>query len=148
MTVCPADWKPGERTIIADSEKSMDYFSGVAEHEGDGADYKGVVSVTSRKEYDTLVNADKPSVVDFMAPWCGKCRMIAPLVSELALKHPDLTFVKVDTTRDGFQGLSEELGVKALPAFKFFRGGQEVVDQVVGYKKRPLEEAVEKLSSL
>lgn len=144
--VCPADWKPGSKTIVADPDKSMEYFSGVADHADSDDPYRGVVSVTSRKEYDAAVNGDKPAVVDFMAPWCGKCRMIAPLVSQLAAKHPELTFVKVDTTHEGLQGLSDEAGVKALPAFKFFKGGQEVVEQVVGYKKKPLEEAVAKLA--
>ncbi|GBF99123.1 thioredoxin-dependent peroxide reductase [Raphidocelis subcapitata] len=144
--VCPADWKPGDRTIVADPERSLDYFSGVPDHMGDEDEYKGVASIASRAEFDALVAGDKPVVVDFMAPWCGKCRMIAPLVSSLAAKHPDLVFAKVDTTKDGLSTLTDELGVKGLPAFKFYRGGKEVVDQVVGYKRKPLEEAVEKLS--
>lgn len=144
--VCPADWKPGERTIVADPDRSMEYFSQVAEHSSDGGEYAGVASVSSRAEYDAAISGDRPAVVDYMAPWCGKCRMIAPLVSELAAKHPDLAFVKVDTTLEPLAGLAEEVGVKALPAFKFFRGGKEVVDQVVGYKRKPLEVAVEKLA--
>ncbi len=59
-----------------------------------------------------------------MAPWCGKCRMIAPFVEELAQKHPELSFAKFDTTAEPLEGLSAELGVKALPVFKFFKDGK------------------------
>lgn len=82
-----------------------------------------------------------------MAGWCGKCKMIAPLVSQLAARHPDLTFARVDTSAsDELAALADELGVKALPAFKFYRGGREARGAVVGYKRKPLEEAVEALS--
>jgi thiol-disulfide isomerase/thioredoxin len=85
-------------------------------------------------------------VIDFFAPWCGKCRMLAPYVDELLEAHRDITFAKFDTTHEALEALSGELGVKALPAFKFFRGGKEAVPQVVGYKKKPLGEAVAALA--
>lgn len=53
---------------------------------------------------------------------------------------------KFDTTAAPLEALSAELGVKALPAFKFYRGGKEAETQVLGYKKAPLEEAVRKLA--
>jgi thioredoxin-related protein len=55
-------------------------------------------------------------------------------------------FAKVETTREELSSLSDELGVKSLPAFKFYRNGKEVVGEVVGYKRKPLEDAVEALS--
>lgn len=85
-------------------------------------------------------------VVDFFAPWCGKCRMLAPYVDELQAAHPGITFAKFDTTHEALEGFAGELGVKALPAFRFFKGGKEVVPQVAGYKKKPLGEAVEALA--
>jgi thioredoxin 1 len=86
--------------------------------------------------------------VDFMAGWCGKCRMLAPFVEKLQADHPDISFLKFDTTREELEQLAASLGVKALPAFKFFKGGKEVVQEVVGYKKKPLEEAVVSLSQM
>ena len=75
--------------------------------------------------------------------------MIAPLVEELASRHAGaITFAKVDTTADALEGFIAELGVKALPAFKFFKGGAEAVPQVTGYKRKPLEEAVAKLAAM
>lgn len=49
-----------------------------------------LVPVKSRRDFENLVSGQSPVVVDFMAPWCGKCRMIAPFVDELAEKHPNM----------------------------------------------------------
>jgi peroxiredoxin (alkyl hydroperoxide reductase subunit C) len=57
-------------------------------------------------------------------------------------------FAKFDTTQEQLESLSGELGIKALPVFKFYKGGREVLEQVVGYKKKPLEQAVKKLSTM
>lgn len=46
--------------------------------------------IHSRRDFEQLIKGDKPVVVDFMAPWCGKCRMIAPFVDELSEKYPDM----------------------------------------------------------
>jgi thiol-disulfide isomerase/thioredoxin len=52
--------------------------------------YRGVASLATRAEFQAAIRDDRPTVVDFMAAWCGKCRQLAPLVSQLAAKHPDL----------------------------------------------------------
>lgn len=46
--------------------------------------------INNKRDFEALINGPKPVVVDFMAPWCGKCRMIAPFVDELAEKHPNM----------------------------------------------------------
>jgi hypothetical protein len=56
------------------------------------------------------------------------------------------TFAKFDTTQENLESLSGKLGVKALPAFKFYKGGKEVHAEVTGYKKKPLEDAVKQLA--
>lgn len=147
--VCPANWKPGDKTMIADPDKSLEYFSSVAEQDGGDMGRK-LQPISSRAQYESLVAASssRPLVVDFYAPWCGKCRMIAPLLDELVDKHPGVTFAKFDTSASALEQFAAELGVKALPAFKFFKGGKEVLEPVTGYKKRPLEDAVGKLGSL
>lgn len=142
--VCPANWKPGDKTMIADPDGSMDYFSTLDEEDDFAAK---LTPIKSKSDYEALISSGKPVVVDFMAPWCGKCRMIAPLVDSLVDQYPDVTFAKFDTTVEGMDILSAELGVKALPVFKFFKGGKEVVPEVIGYKKKPLEQAVSHLAS-
>jgi len=82
------------------------------------------------------------------SPWCGKCRMISPLLEELAAKHPDIVFAKLDTTAEPVEAIAAELGVKALPAFHFYGGDGSVArPPVMGYKRRPLEEAVESMAA-
>jgi thiol-disulfide isomerase/thioredoxin len=85
--------------------------------------------------------------LDLFAPWCGKCRMISPLVEELAAKHSTtVDFVKLDTTAEPVEAIAQELGVKALPAFHFYGAdGKPALPAVTGYKRRPLEEAVAEL---
>jgi len=145
--VCPANWKPGEKTMVADPERSMEYFSQL--EEGPSDDFNlNLVPIKNKKEFDALINGDKPVVIDFYAPWCGKCRMISPFVDDMANQNPNLVFAKFDTTQEPLEALSHELGVKALPVFKFYKDGKEVINQVIGYKKRPLEDAVRRLASM
>lgn len=83
-----------------------------------------------------------------MAPWCGKCRMLAPHVEALQTEHPGVTFFKFDTSKDGLDSLARDIGVSALPVFRFYKDGKEAVSDVIGYKKKPLQDAVEKLAAL
>ena len=46
--------------------------------------------IKNKKEFDALINGDKPVVIDFYAPWCGKCRMISPFVDDMANQNPNL----------------------------------------------------------
>lgn len=144
--VCPANWKPGEKTMVADTDASMAYFSTLKE-EAEGDEMAAKLSpIKDSKAFDQLINSGKQVVVDFYAPWCGKCRQISPFLNELVDKYPDVTFAKFDTTQENLESLSAKLGVKALPAFKFYKGGKEVHTEVVGYKKKPLEDAVKQLA--
>ena len=73
---------------------------------------------------------DGVTMVDFWAPWCGPCRMIAPVVEELAEDFDGkATIAKVNT--DEQQDLAVKYGIRSIPAILFFKDG-EVVDQMVG----------------
>jgi thiol-disulfide isomerase/thioredoxin len=156
--VCPAGWKPGDKSMIADPEKSLDYFESIGEGAGYGgddenghdADEKNLVVVKSKKEYDTLVNgSDSGKVaVKYWAPWCGKCRQIAPHVNQLAADHPGVKVVSFDTTADALEAMASDLGVKGLPHFRFFKDGKEVLERLTGYKKKPLAENIVQLEKM
>ena len=77
-----------------------------------------------------LTQDDKPMIVDFWAEWCGPCKMIAPLLDEVAReKAGAVKIAKVNV--DENQSLSFKYNIRAIPALLFFKNGK-VVDQVVG----------------
>jgi thioredoxin 1 len=81
---------------------------------------------TFRKE---VLNSEVPVLVDFYADWCGPCRLLGPVLEELAQETPDAKIVKVNV--DESPQLAEKYGVRSIPNLLVFKDGQ-VVDQQVG----------------
>jgi thioredoxin 1 len=84
-------------------------------------------------EADVLTN-DTPVLVDFWAPWCGPCRMVAPVVEELAEDYEGkVKFVKLNT--DENPQVSAKYGIRSIPTLLIFKNG-EAVGQVVGFRPK------------
>ncbi len=86
--------------------------------------------------------AEGVSLVDFWAPWCGPCRMIAPVIEELAEEYDGKAKIcKVNTDEE--QDIAVKFGIRSIPTIMFFKDG-EMVDQVVGAQsKQALAEKID-----
>jgi thioredoxin 1 len=100
------------------------------------------VELTSENFDSTVANG--VTMVDFWAPWCGPCRMIAPIIDELAEEFEGkATIAKVNT--DEQQDIAVKFGIRSIPTILFFKDG-EVVDQMVGAASKDV--FAEKLNAL
>ena len=101
------------------------------------------VTITT-ENFETLKKGQKPLVVDFWATWCGPCRMVAPIISELAEKYDGKLVVgKCDVEES--EELAAQFGIRNIPTILFFKNG-EVVDKIVGAAgKQKFEEKFEAL---
>lgn len=91
---------------------------------------KGITEVQNEAEFDTLIAGQTPVLVDFWAAWCGPCRMIAPILGELAEELGDqVRIAKVNV--DNLPEIATRFFVQGIPTMILFRGGQEL-DRMVG----------------
>lgn len=83
-----------------------------------------------------VLESDKPVVVDFTAAWCAPCRVMGPVLEELAEERGDLRFVKIDV--DANAATAARYGVMSMPTFMVFDGGEPVLTLVGSRPKRKL----------
>ena len=102
------------------------------------------LELTESNFEETVLNSDKPVMVDFWAVWCGPCRMVGPIVEELSNDYNGKAVVgKVDV--DNNQAIAAKYGIRNIPTILFFKNG-EVVDKSVGAV--PKDKLAEKLNAL
>jgi thioredoxin 1 len=92
---------------------------------------KEVTDATFEQE---VLKAPRPVLVDFWAPWCGPCRMVAPIVEELAEEYDGrVNFVKLNT--DDNPVTCSNYGIRSIPTLLVFKGGQ-AVGQIIGFRPK------------
>jgi len=88
------------------------------------------LEVTDGNFHDVIMNADVPALVDFWAVWCGPCRVVAPIVEELAEEYAGRAVIgKMDVDQN--KQIATELGIQAIPTLLLVKGGQ-IADRIVG----------------
>ena len=92
------------------------------------------VTVTDSSFATDVLGSDKPVLVDFWATWCGPCRMVAPVLEEIAAEHDEITVAKLDV--DANPTVARDYQVLSIPTLILFKGG-EPVKQIVGAKPKP-----------
>lgn len=99
--------------------------------------------VTDSSFKQEVLDSEVPVLVDFWAPWCGPCRMVAPVVDEIAQQYDgQIKVVKLNT--DENPNVASQYGIRSIPTLMIFKGGQKV-DMVVGaVPKTTLSNTLEK----
>ena len=95
--------------------------------------------VETEKEFNETLNTTPLVFVDFYADWCGPCKMLGPVVEELAGETPDVTFVKVNV--DDLPEIAQKYGIMSIPALFVFKNG-EVAGQSLGFQPKDALKAV------
>ena len=102
------------------------------------------ITVNDANFKEIVINANKPVVIDFWAPWCGPCRAIAPIIDELVVEYDGKAIItKCDV--DNSSELPIKYGIRNIPTLLFFKNG-ELADKVVGATTKA--EIVKKITSL
>jgi thioredoxin 1 len=96
-----------------------------------------IASVTDDSFQAEVLESDQPVLVDFTAAWCPPCRVMKPVLDELAAERPDLRVVQLDV--DAHQQAAARYEVLSMPTFMLFRGGAPVLRLVGARPKRRLQ---------
>jgi thioredoxin 1 len=102
------------------------------------ADLQDVTDTNFQAE---VIESDTPVLVDFWAPWCGPCRVVGPVLEEIAAERDDLKIVKLNV--DENQQTAANFQVLSIPTMIVFKGGEPVKKVIGAYPKKKLEAELE-----
>jgi thioredoxin 1 len=100
-----------------------------------------IYAVTDDSFQAEVIESEKPVLVDFWAPWCGPCRVVAPVLEEIAQERDDLRIVKLNI--DENQETTAKYQVLSIPTLILFKDGAEAKKVIGAYPKRRLQAELE-----
>ncbi len=89
--------------------------------------------ITTKEEFEQLINNNNNVIIDFYANWCNPCKMLSPIIEEVAKEKENITFVKVDV--DQASELSELFGVMSIPTVVYIKN-QKMALRELGFKPK------------
>ena len=81
--------------------------------------------------FENVIKTQKLVIVDFYADWCGPCKMLSPVIANMAKEFPNINFYKVNVDRESV--LARKMNIQSIPTVMFYKQGQ-LVNQFTGYK--------------
>ena len=91
------------------------------------------IHINNHNFHEEVINSEKPVLVDFWASWCGPCRMVGPIIDEIAAEHPEYKVVKINIDEE--PELASQYRVVSIPTLLVMKDGQ-VVQQSVGARPK------------
>ena len=91
------------------------------------------ININKNNFQNEVINSDKPVLLDFWAPWCGPCRMVVPIVEEIAKERSDIKVGKINV--DEQPELANQFGVMGIPNLVVMKNG-EIINQVTGARPK------------
>lgn len=102
----------------------------------------GVLKITSENFKSEVLESSQKVLIDFYADWCGPCKMMGPVVEEIAEEHSDVKVVKINV--DNAEDIAIKYQIMSIPTLVVVKGGQEVNRSIGLISKEKIEELIEK----
>ena len=94
------------------------------------------MNINKNNFHEEVMKSEKPVLIDFWAPWCGPCRMVVPIIDEIAAEHPEYKSVKVNVDEE--VELASRFGVASIPTLVVMQNGMEVERSVGARPKKQI----------
>ena len=116
-------------TYVITSQKSIKSYGNIKTQKKKEANNMAAININKNNFQSEVLNSDRPVLLDFWAPWCGPCRMVVPIMEEIAEERPDIKVGKVNV--DEQPELAGQFGIMSIPTLVVIKEGK-IVNQATG----------------